>query len=174
MTRSRKRSGIFAVTVVALLLAFTAGAALAVTAKRGGGPVTAVRTATDGVPVSTQSQTYVDVPGMTANRKVPSGQQALLIITFSAESVCYNTFASDPARARCDVQVLVDGLPAAPGEVTFDSDVADLEYEANSMQFVTGPVGSGLHTITVQYRVRHSDAHFLLGPRTLTILRSSV
>ena len=89
-----------------------------------GGAVTAVRMASDGNSVSTQSTTSTAVPGMSVTLKVPSGDHALLLVTFSAESKCS---ASVNAVAGCWVEVAMDdgpfgGLLATPPQVMFASD----------------------------------------------------
>jgi hypothetical protein len=79
--------------------------------------------------------------------------------------------------AFCYVDVTVDGISAAPGLVQFDSAIDGNSAnapEANSMQYVAGPLAAGRHVVTVRYRVDESNATFQLLSRTLTVLRSRV
>lgn len=162
------------VPMVALLIAGTA-AVTAETVKRDGGPVTNVKTATENAVVVTDYDFYTDVTGMRTAVNVPAGQKALLVITFSGVSTCWDALAQ---AATCHIRVLVDGLPAAPGPVIFDTFVNDghQQTRSHSMQFVTGPVSSGKHVVRVQYMVENETGwgRFELSQRTLTILRSRV
>jgi hypothetical protein len=168
---------LLAVAVVALAMLLAAeSVVLAATVTKSGGAVTAVRTVTNGdyIAVTTISQTFVAVPGMSVTVNVPSGQKGLLIITFSAVSQCIDdgTFTS----THCYIRVQVDGVSAPPGEVIFDSagDGESFALEANSMQFVAGPVSGGSHTVRVDWRVNEAPSTFMISARTLTVLRSRV
>lgn len=159
--------------IVVMLMAGTA-AVTAETVKRGGGPVTNIKTATENAAVVTDYDFYTNVPGMRTAVQVPAGERALLVITFSGVTSCWSELQQAFA---CHIRVLVNGLPAAPGAVTFDSYPQDgsRETESHSMQFVTGPVAAWKHVVTVQYMVDISSwARFQLSARTLTVLRSRV
>jgi hypothetical protein len=162
------------VLVLAVLAALVLGetAVLAVAVKKSGGAITAVRTATDSAVADTISATPVDVPGMKVNVSVPDGQHALLIATFSATTAC-NDFAA-PYQMWCHVRVVVDGTPAAPPNPVFAAVPDGGSWDANSMQFVAGPVGSGDHVVKVQFWVEPSGGGITLRERTLTVLRSRV
>jgi hypothetical protein len=166
-----KRLLVIAVVVLGMVLA-AESVVLAADLKRNGGAVTAVRTATDDATAATVSHTYVAVPGMTVTVNVPGGQKALLVITFAAVSHCTD---GDGSTTLCLIRLQVDGVSAPPGEIIFDT-AADGESapEANSMQFVAGPVSAGSHTVLVQYRVDEASSSFYTFNRTLTVLRSKV
>lgn len=173
--RTRPLTTLGAVALATLL----AGTAIGATLQKNGGPVTAVRTVTADDPVSIERTdpgssafTWTNVPGMSVNVGVPSGETGLLVITFSGQSQCTGT------TAFCQIRVLVDGNVAAPGAVIFDSTDdgpggSVNSYETNSMQFIAGPKRAGKHTVTVQYAISpFSSAAFGLTARTLTVLRS--
>jgi hypothetical protein len=129
----------------------------------------------DSVAYTTTSTSWSDVPGMTVrynvNPAAPKDQSVL--ITFSADTKCNQ----DPAvSVYCYLQVLVDGVPATPGAVAFNSvqhaanSTQTLAHGAHSMQWVAGPLGPGPHFITVQYRVDESNAEFEIWDHTLTVM----
>ena len=105
---------------------------------------------------------------------VPSGQQALLLLRFSGESSCDGGSWGD----YCSLRILVDGTEALPAEglnFAFDTDegvAANYEiWEANSIDRSI-VVGSGNHTITVQYAVTTGTTDFRLDDWSLTVERS--
>jgi hypothetical protein len=155
--------------MAALLVAETA--VLAATLTKKGGAITAVKAVTQDTFVSTGSTFPVDVPGASVSMKVPSGQQGLFVIEFSAESSC-----SEPAQTTyiCYVRVLVDGSPAFPGPMIFDTtDNKNVDaLRANTVHWVVGPAGSGTHVIKVQYWVSSSAMTFFIRHPTLTVMRS--
>ena len=160
---------------IAVLLALQAGAIAA--NRRNGGPVTALRTASEAGTVHTEVvNRYRMVDGMSVTMRVPDGQQAHFVITFSAASHCSDQ--SGTRSAYCFVEVSVDGAPASPGQVVFDSapdgTEAVVAWETNSMQFVSGPHGPGTHGVKVKYRVDEAGSSFSLDTRTLTVMRSRV
>ena len=161
------------VLIAGLAVALAAETAvLAATVKLNGGAVRAVRTATADSDVSTTSTSLADVPGMSTTVSVPSGEKAILVITFTAESRCIGS-----STTLCIVRVLVDSSAAKPGDIAFDSAFDGNTFsapEANSMQFVAGPLSAGSHTVKVQYRVDEASSGFDLRARTLTVLRSKV
>ena len=174
------------VPVVIAALAMTVAvetAVLGVVVSKSGKAVTAVKAVTETTLATTTSAEWVNIPGMTTTINVPASQRALLIITFSAETVCY---AEQFQRSgACYVRVLVDGTPSTPSQVIFDGTWENytegaIDFQAaaevNSMQFVTGPLISGTHTVTVQWLVADlaTDTFFRMQERTLTILRSKV
>ena len=174
------------VPVVIAALAMTVAvetAVLGVVVSKSGKAVTAVKAVTETTLATTTSADWVNIPGMTTTINVPANQRALLIITFSAETVCYPDLYS--RSGVCYVRVLVDGTPSTPSEVIFDGTFETYHdgpihlqaaAEVNSMQFVAGPLGSGTHTVTVQWLVidAATDTIFRMQERTLTILRSRV
>jgi hypothetical protein len=173
MSRIRKPSRrLLLVFVAALALTLVAATAVvAVAVKKNGGSVTAVRTATDSEPTSTIATSWFDVAGMSTTVNVPAGQKALLVISFSGETLCQDF---DGTTLVCQIRVTVDGVNAEPGEVVFDSQQANSGWSTNSMQFVRGSVNAGQRVVKVQFRVNESPAEFHIGDRTLTVLRSKV
>jgi hypothetical protein len=156
---------------MALTLALVAQAAvLAVPLYRNGGVVRAVRTVTEATSISnTNIMAFVDMPGMSTTVNVPSGEKAILVVTFSAETHCVDPA---PPFSFCELRVNVDGLEASPGGVQFDTAADGTSAETNSMQWVAGPLGPGPHPVQVQWFLRGTDGAFTLEERTLTVLRS--
>ena len=180
LRRPRRLASIVA-AVLALLLA-AQSVVLAATLVRGGKAVTAVRTvtATDFIEhLPKPGFGFEDMPGMSTTINVPSNTRGLLIITLSSETNCGALADLPDSTGYCYVRVLVDGVGAAPGAVVFDSlegnpsGESPYAWEANTMQFVAGPLEAGTHTIKVQWRVNDSIS-FWAGKRTLTVLRSKV
>lgn len=171
------------VIVAALLLTVAAETAvLAVAVAKTGKAVTAVKVVTQSTLATTTSSTYANMPDMSTTITVPTNQQALLLITFSAETDCKLV---EVEFGYCLMRVLVDGSPAAPGQVIFDGtwnnrggtnpEGDQVSMQANSMQFVAGPLGSGSHTVTVQWLVNDPlENQFRVQERTLSVLRARV
>ena len=166
-----------------LLLAIAIGLAMLLLAEtvvlaantKSGGPVKAVKVATEPGTATISSNAFTDIPGMSVSMTVPSGEKALLLITFSADAYCHDDLGS---TALCYVRVLVDGTTQAlPGQLVFDS-AADgnvaFPDEANSMQFVVAPISAGAHTVKVQAYVDEVYSVFVIERRTLSVLRSKV
>ena len=171
---ARKASRRILVVVIGTLIAGLAveSTVLAATLVRGGGAVTAVQTVTANDQVYVNSDSPQTMPGMSLNVTVPPGEQALLVVTFSAATLCYGTPGS-----YCYLRARVDGQAISPGEVIFATtpDTANaISWEANSMQFVAGPVAAGQHTIDIRWRVEMSGVSFAVYGRTLTVLSSKV
>lgn len=173
----RSNALVIAVAVVALTTASMAGA-LAASVIKTGKSVTAVRAVMDDNYRYTASSTPVDMPSMTLSVNVPDNQRALLVITFSAESFCTSESAT-----YCWVRVMVDNSVASPGDVIWGSgvmsDYTGNSWQANSMQFVHGPVNAGSHTVKVQWWDSDNDGgnyfgDFVVESRTLSVLRARV
>ena len=151
---------------VFLLGALLAGSGVVVAAQviKTGKAVTAVKVVTETSQSSASTPfTWTDVVGMSTSVNVPSGEQAILLITFSAQTNCTD---GTGATTYCQIRVLVDGNAAPPGIVTFDSAAdgnAAIAGETNSMQFVAGPLNAGSHTIKVQGLVDEAQSTFVLG-----------
>jgi hypothetical protein len=163
-----------------LLVAVVASVATAITfsSTASGGAVTKVTSVR-----STFVQTFTDDGGATTAMDlaggsttvtVPSGQKALLLVRFSAATACYGGITS--GSDSCYVQALIDGVPAPPGEVSFDNNNTNTEstqYEAHAMEW-SKSVGAGSHTIQIQVRVDDSPCCVVeldLNPWTLTVER---
>lgn len=153
-----------------------AGTAIGATLVKNGKAVTAVRTVTADNFVATSSLGFTDMPNMALSVPVPAGEQALLVITFSASTRC--PADSVPEKGECVIQVLVDGSASPPGDVLFasgkDSDDPIYGYSAQSMQFVSGPLSSGTHTVKVRFKKTGDVLGFWVADRSLTVLRSKV
>jgi len=176
MSRLLRRPRLLLVAVF-LLGALLAGSGVVVAAQviKTGKAVTAVKVVTEtSQSYANTAFTWTDIAGMSTSVTVPSGEKAILLITFSAQSLCSD---ASGATTYCQIRVLVDGIAAPPGPVNFDS-AADgnsaLAAEANSMQFVAGPLNAGSHTIKVQGLVDEAQSTFVVRSRTLSILRSRV
>jgi len=175
----RPRLLLVAVFLLGALLAGS-GAVVAATVIKSGKAVTAVKVATETDIAQINSSdpccAWSDIAGMSLSINVPSGERALLLITFSAQAMCSDGYGT---TARCSIMVLVDGNQALPGEVIFASagDAVGAEnfaIEANSMQFVAGPLNAGTHTIKVRGAPNEPSTLFALNARTLSVLRSRV
>jgi hypothetical protein len=177
MSRLLRRPRLLLVAVF-LLGALLAGSGVVVAAQviKTGRAVTAVKVVTEtSQGYASTPFTWTDIGGMSTSVTVPSGEKAILLITFSAQTTC--TRSSATVSTYCQIRVLVDGAAALPGFVNFDS-AADgnsaIAPETNSMQFVAGPLNAGSHTIKVQGLVDEAQSTFVLTSRTLSILRSRV
>ena len=168
---SRRTLAIVVITLAALLVGESVALAAVVT--RNGKTIKAVKTATDTATVTTSSALWSNVPGMSLTMGVPSGEQGLLLVTFSANALCLGQVI--PSE-YCLARVLVDGTPASPGQVIFASDSAAPYnvYGTYSMQFVAGPLNAGQHTVVLQYRTFVDGNDFTLTNRTFTVLRAVV
>ena len=153
---------------IGLALVLMAGTVVLAATTKTGGAVKGVKVVTETAAASISSNGYTDVQGMSVSMTVPSGEQALLLITFSAETQCRD---GNGSTTVCYLRVLVDGTNAAlPGQVAFDTagdGNAEFTHETNSMQFVTGPLSAGQHPVKVQAFVDEIVSSFTFGGRTL-------
>lgn len=171
--RGKKAWRIGIAAFVVTILAVGVSVALAATSSQGGA-ITAVKVKRETNSASTTSTTFVNVPNASMNISVPSGQRALLLIRFSAESSCDGGAWGD----WCSLRVLVDGTEAHPragGNFAFDTDEGvatnyDI-WEANSMDRSI-VVGSGAHTVSVQWSVTTNTTSFRLDDWSLIVERS--
>ena len=115
-----RRRPFTSLVVMALL-----GVALAVTAiaasQQSGDPITAISVVRETNSHFTQSGTFVNLPGATTTITVPSGQRALIVARFTAESSC---FSFTDAGCEGQVRILIGGVEAAPAcgaDCAFDS-----------------------------------------------------
>jgi hypothetical protein len=170
MPQLRKPLVVICLALVAALA--LESAVLAASVGRNGKTVSAVRTVTSDLEWLTWSESWIDVADMKTFVSVPSGEKALLVITFSAETLCAAA-ASPGSLGDCDVRVTLDGAVVSPGQVQwgFNVDSGSLPHEIRSMQWIAGPVLQGQHQVKVQGR-NNQGGSLLLGPMTLTVLRS--
>jgi hypothetical protein len=136
-------------------------------------PTLSIRT--EDSPQTITGSTFVDVTGASVLINVPPKNTATLLITFSAESVCYGGGVGE--GQYCSIQILVDQTEAFPevdDDFAFDSDDDGTEgsssWEAHSMQR-TLTVGPGDHAISVQGSVQGDSATFGLDDWTLSVQR---
>ena len=142
--------------------------------------VSAVVVATSDLNDTSTSTTNATVlPGMSAHVRVPAGRRALLMVRFSAETACYG---GGTRSNWCIVEVLVDGVEAAPGDgadFALDSTDSGTEgfgsWESHSTDRSI-VVGEGSHTVEVVGYVTDFDATgqqvFWTGERSMTVERS--
>ncbi len=167
---------VFGVTLIVLV---TATAAFAVITGVRGGPITKVTIARSTDAFSTTSTSYVNVPGGSAFIGVGSGDSALILARFSAESVCFG------AGGWCSVRILLFGPagavemnPASGSDFAFDSTDAgrstSAEWESHSMDRSSNVVGAGSYTVVVQAATVGSPITFRLDDYSLTVERSQV
>ena len=123
------------------------------TTKLSGGTNSKVALARGSAAFATTSDSWTNLTGASVSIRIPAGQRAILLATFSGESLCNGGFVGD----ECDVRVLFNGSqgqpgPAAPNSgAAFDSEGSGDDYrEMHSMQRSKGPFGPGLYTVRVQ------------------------
>jgi hypothetical protein len=121
------------------------------------------QTSTD--PTTTNSTSFVALPGSTQSVTVPPGQTAVLYMTFSAESQCTD-------GSYCSVRIVVDGTEASPADglnYAFDDTDATERYEGHSLSRVSGTLAAGTHNIEVQYAVDTGATNFRLDDWALIV-----
>jgi hypothetical protein len=153
----------------------TAGIAVAVVAGvtgSSGGSITAVKVVRGADATTTTSTSYVNLPGASTTIHVPSGQHALILARFSAESRC----SGGSAGQYCTVKILIggsSGKPATGSDFAFDSDsgAGNDWWESHSMDR-SRVLGPGTWTVRVQYAVTVATTTFRLDDWSLTVERS--
>ena len=136
------------------------------------GSINHVNVVTETNAQSTSSTAFVNLPGATATIGVPSGETAVLLARFSAESQCDGGAAGN----WCSVRILIDGVEANPAsglDFAFDS------VEAGGSGLWTGSsmdrsrlVGGGVRTVVVQWAVTNAATVFRLDDWSLTVERA--
>lgn len=179
-----------AAVVMAIGLAFVAGAALAgeggaardgeqppydAAEWRGSSTGFGLVVRADDTYYQTSSQQWENVPGMTirynVNPNAPKAQS--LLISYTEEHYCTQ---SPAATAWCNVRVLVDGVPATPSYLVYDSvqhaspGGAPQPFATHTGQFVAGPLEPGPHFVVVQWQVDEANATFASSSRTLSVM----
>jgi len=169
MSKLRKPAAIAVLALVAILA--VEGAALAAAVGRNGKAVTAVRTLTSQGGTNFTTTNWIDVPDMKLFVTVPKDQKAILVITYSADTMCSGNASYG---AVCLIRVTVDGQDTAPGGVQWSYNYANETPESGvaSMQWVAGPLSPGDHQVKVQASIGNANNTFWLGQQTLTVLRS--
>ena len=150
--------------LIVLVAAFAAGiltvvGALALATPPGvtrvsGGSNAKVAIARGSAQATTTNDTWGNLPGASVNIKVPSGQKAILLATFSGESICSGGAVAD----ECDIRIMFGSKegkpgPAAPNSgAAFDSNFTGADYrEMHAIQRSLGPLGPGTYTVKVQW-----------------------
>ena len=126
-----------------------------------------------GTDTTNTGNALVALPGASTVVNAPTTSD--LIITFSAESVCYNGGAGDD---WCEVQILVDGTPVGPGvgDAAFDSQdgsgtvESGASWESHSIQRLASNVAAGNHTVTVMYGPGFGTADFRIDDWVLSVV----
>jgi hypothetical protein len=128
-----------------------------------------VRVKTQTSAYSTNSTSWVAVPGASLAMAVPSGKQKLFIAEFDAESYCQG------GTGWCSVRILVDGVemhPASGGDFAFDSVDTDA-WESHAMTRTYGPLGPGQHTFQVQVKVNNAATSFRVDDWTFKVFKGA-
>jgi hypothetical protein len=165
-----------AVVLVGVLVGSALGAGSAVTAETASGnaikKVVIVRS-TSASSDDFNSGQLVDLPGANGSITVPAGKQAILLLTFSGESVCFD------GDGWCKVNILVNGVGAKPNsDFAFDSTdggaESDSSWESHGIQRSTAVLGAGSYTVKVRYGSGSGAVSFRLDDWQLTIERVAV
>jgi hypothetical protein len=110
---------------------------------------------------TTQSTTFVNVTGLSVGIGIPSGKSAELIITFSGEV------------NSCDVmyiRAVVDGGAAAPAETQLQYRIGqNLGADSHSFTFYKKGVGSGVHTVAIQWHGLTTCDHQFMAARSMVV-----
>ena len=168
MSRFAKRPRLLIVLVALLgaLLLTESVALAAITLTRTGKAVTALKTVASDAVVSTTSDSFVDVPGMSLLVSVPEGTSALFMINFSANSRCHSQGAG-----FCQLRAAVDRTGVFPSPMYVPGATA---WEVRTAHWVAGLLAAGSHVIKIQYSAPSIPETFYLHNTTLTVLRSKV
>lgn len=166
MSRFTRRPRLL-IVLIALLgaLVLTESVALAaITLTRTGKAVTALKTVASDAVVSTNSEVFADVPGMSLSVSVPDGTSALFMIDFSANSRCHS-----PGAGSCQLRAVVDGTAVFPSPMYVPGATA---WEVRTEHWVAGFLAAGSHVVKIQYSAPSIPETFYLHNMTLTVLRS--
>jgi hypothetical protein len=139
-----------------------------------GGVVTKVNVVTETNAQSTNSTTFVNLPGGNTGVSVPIGESALILARFSAESAC----SGGTGAQWCSVRILIGGVEANPVvglDFAFDStnngSETPFSWESHSVDR-SRIVGPGTYTVQVQWAVTSSATAFRLDDWSLTVERA--
>jgi hypothetical protein len=110
---------------------------------------------------TTRSTTFENVVGLSVGIGIPSGQTAELIITFSGEV------------NSCDVmyiRAVVDGVAAGPSETQLQYRIGqNLGADSHSFTFYKKGVGSGAHTVAIQWHGLTTCDHQFMAARSMVV-----
>lgn len=110
---------------------------------------------------TTQSTTFVDISGLKMAIVIPGGKRADLIIDFSGEV------------NSCDamyVRAAVDGAAASPEYTQLQYRLGqNLGADSHSFTFFAKSVGSGTHTVAMQWHGLSACDHQFMAARSMVI-----
>lgn len=163
----RRRAALTMLLVFGGMLVFGA-IAFAVTSTGGGGTVTRVYAIGSDTATTTTSTTFVTLPAASRVITVPTGETALVVARFTAESQC----AGGPAGNWCSVRILATSTemnPVAGQDFAFDTVTSsDDFYESHSVErFIV--LTAGTYTIAVQRATTNAATTFRLDDYTLIV-----
>jgi hypothetical protein len=155
--------------VLAMAVAIAAAPAYPFPVIQSGAGVAKITVVTEADAKSTNSTSWVGVPGASVNITVPSLKTQLVNVRFSGESACFG--ASLPG-AWCSVRILANlsqMSPRSDSDFAFDSSGAANDFwEAHAMER-TAILGPGTYTISVQWRVTDPNVAFHLDDWTMAV-----
>ncbi len=167
----RRRYVFGAVAVIALLSASVVVGATFVTT---GKTVSHVNVTRENLATVSNATFFNNVPSAFTTISVPSGENALILARFSAESACYG------GTGYCSVRILINGVemdPVAGFDFAFDSTDLGREtsgsWESHSMDR-SRVVGSGTYTIVVQRATTSASTFLRLDEWSLTVERAQL
>ncbi len=160
-----------AVLALALVLSlFLVGTAIAATTTRTARALTQVKVVHGGDATTTNSTSFVDLPGASTTITVASNTRALVLARFSAESACSG------GTGYCPVRILINGTeadPAVGNDFAFDStdggnDTA-ASWESHAVERSRAYFTPGTYTVRVQYKTTQSATILRLDDWTLVV-----
>jgi hypothetical protein len=160
----------FGYPLLSLALTLTFATPTFAAVRHTGKAITNVTVVTETNLLTTNSTSFVNLPGGAVTIVVPAGHSQLVQATFSSESYCF--WYDGAAYQYCLMQILADGiemLPASGGGFVFDTNgQTDDGWEAHAMAR-TIVLGPGTHIIRVQWAVSDPGLYLALNNWTLTV-----
>ena len=164
--------------VVAVMLVLASGTAFAALTVAHGGSIDRVIIARETTDSTTNSTSFVPVPGASAEVLINPGASRLIMARYSAESAC-----SGP-RGYCSIRIVARNNatgaitqlePAVGKDMAFDStdggEESPASWESHSMDRSLR-LGAGSYTIRAQRAVTSSATTFRLDDWSLTVEQS--
>jgi len=108
---------------------------------------------------STNSGTFVGVPGMSTKINIPSGKVADVIVVFCGVAYAPTT--------NLHVRALAAGVEMGPGQVLLRGANSALENQCGL--FFLANVGSGLQTVKMQYYSQNTNFVYIYGRSMLVV-----
>jgi len=166
------RSLLLAAAVMAVLLA-SESVVLATRVNRTAGPIKSVKAAVGNSVFTAPNTDFGDVTEVTTTISVPEGENAIFLITFTANYWCYDSHAYEIGNWMCLIKATVDGADADPATYQLTG-LADIYPDSRTFEWVAGPFKGGNHTVRVQARGQNSSIDFHFNDRMLKIERAKV